>query len=242
MKHVSKQCSLRTNQKGGSTLITTVVVLMLLSVLGLGLLHMARSGMETCGGFQTSEQAFNVAEAGLELVGRTAITNYYSAINSLFFNPQDVTRLPDPNFSDLDALLKQEGTAGAAYTTYFGNFPSFKGQLTVDEENGIVGEYFVRIVDNDVLELEEGTYFNRYEDEDGDYYNDQVLPNFTIDRDHNLLIQSRAVIRVGDRILATKLVSARFCAIPEGSGSQVRQSAANVNLTPAYCKQPWLVQ
>ena len=231
-----------TGEHGGATLITTIVILMLLTVLALGLMHMSRSGMETCGGVQSSEQAFNVAEAGLELVARTEITSYYTAINCLYFDAGDQTRLPDPNFGDLDALLNQEGEAGAAYATYFANFPTFKGQITVDEENGIVGDYFVRVVDNDVLELEDGTYFNRYEDEDGDYYNNSVLANFTVDRDQNLLIQSRAIIRQGNRIIATRMVSARFCAIPEGSGSQVRQSAANTNLTPAFCKQPWLVQ
>ena len=242
MNQTKQRIDQETSQRGGATLITTVVILMLLTVLAIGLMHMARGGMQTCGGFQSSEQAFNVAEAGLELVGRTAVSNYYAAMNSLFFDSGDFTRLPDPNFGDLDALLEQEGDTGAAYATYYSNFPAFKGQIVVDEENNIVGDYFVRIVDNDVLELEEGTYFNRYEDEDGDYYNGQVLPNFTVDRDQNLLIQSRSIIRQGELIIATRMISARFCAIPEGSGSQVRQSAANVNLTPAFCKQPWLVQ
>jgi len=62
-------------QKGGATLITTLVVLLLLTVLGIGLLHMSTANMQSAGGYQSSEQAFNVAEAGLELVGRNYITN-----------------------------------------------------------------------------------------------------------------------------------------------------------------------
>ncbi len=229
-------------EHGGATLITTIVILLLLTVLALGLMHMSRGSIQAAGSYQTSEQALHVAEAGMELVGRTMISSYYSAINSMFYDGGDIARLPDPNFGDLEALLEGTGENGAMYATYYGQFPSFKGQVVVDEENNLIGEYFVRIVDNDVLELEDGDYYNRYEDEDGDYYNNVIQPNFTVDRDYNLLIQSRAVIRSGETIVATRMVSARFCAIPEGSGSQVRQSAANTNLTPAFCKQPWLVR
>lgn len=230
------------SEHGGATLITTIVVLLLLTVLAMGLMHMSRASIQAAGSYQTSEQALHVAEAGMELVGRTMISSYYSAINSLFFDQGDITRLPDPDFGDLEALLEQTGDNGARYATYYGQFPGFRGEVVVDEENNLIGEYFVRIVDNDVIELEDGDYYNRYEDEDGDYYNGIIQPNFTVDRDYNLLIQSRAIIRSGEKIIATRMVSARFCAIPEGSGSQVRQSAANTNLTPAFCKQPWLVR
>ncbi|NOY23805.1 MAG: hypothetical protein GXO70_09900 [Acidobacteria bacterium] len=229
-------------QKGGATLITTLVVLLLLTVLGMGLLRMSTDNIQSAGGYQSSEQAFNVAEAGLELVGRNYITNYYAAINYLFANRSDITQLPDPNFGDLDALISNTGVNGAYYATYYSQFPQFTGEVQIDEEIGLSGTYYVRIIDNDVLTLEDGNYYNRYEDEDGDYYNNVIQPNFTIDRDHNLLIQSRSIIRKGNTIIATKLVTARFCSIPEASGSQVSQSAANVNLTPAFCKQPWLVK
>jgi len=234
------------NEKGGATLIITVIILLMLTVLGMGLLNMSKGNVQISGGYQLSEQAFFVAESGLENVGRNEITTYYSAVNALFFDKTDLTKMPDRDFNDFDDLFE----GGTLYGDYYAHFPNFKGSVTVDGDNNIVGYYFVRIIDNDNMVLKSayeysnetsGIVTNRREDEDGDPFDANFEANFSLDRDGSLYIQSRGVIAQVDgngkitKILATKLITTKTCAIEESTGSQAGESAANSSLTPEFC-------
>jgi hypothetical protein len=218
----------------------------MLTVLGLGLLNMSKGNVQIAGGYQLSEQAFFVAEAGLENVGRNEITTYYSAINALFFDKGNLTKLPDKDFNDFDDLFKSTG----AYTVYYSHFPGFRDSVTIDSDNNIKGYYFVRIIDNDNMVLKSayeysnessGVVTNRREDEDGDPFDKNFTANFSLDRDGSVYIQSRGIIAQVDgngeivKILATKLITTKTCAIEESTGAQAGESAANASLTPEFC-------
>lgn len=228
------------NEKGGSTLLTTVIILIMLTILGMGLLNMSKGNVEIAGGYQLSEQAFFVAEAGLENIARNNLLTYYSAINAMFYSGSDLAILPDPDFNDFDDLQNKSGN----YSSYYSNFPNFTDTIIIDPENNITGKYFVRIIDNDYMVLKSAYEYsesssegvrNRREDEDGNPFDVNFLANYSLDRDGSIYIQCRALIMQGNRILATKLITTKTCVIEESSGSQAGESAANASLTPEFC-------
>lgn len=228
------------NEKGGATLITTIIVLLMLTILGFGLLNMAKGNVQVAGGYQLSEQAFFVAEAGIENVARNQLLTYYSAINSLFYDRSDLTKMPDPDFNDFNDLENKTG----AYASYYSHFPGFTDSIVLDSTNNIIGYYYVRIVDNDYMVLKSVYEYsaetstgvsNRREDEDGNPFDENFLANFSMDRDGSVYIQCRSVIMQGSTILSSKLITTKTCAIEESTGSQAGESAANTSLTPEFC-------
>jgi len=236
-------------EKGGATLTGVVIILLLLGVLGFTLLKLSRSSVVIATSYEKNEQAFNVAESGLQLFVNTYVNTYNDIINYLFYNPANVNSLPDPRFADFDALLNGEGDLGNIYAVYFGHFPELKGSYIIDPgsptstSDDVVGEYYIRVLDNDIFLSEDGDILkNQLEDEDGDPYNNIVLANMKIDRDKNFFIQARGIVRQGNRILGSKLVTIRICAIEESSGTQKGGSAANVNIGKRFCIQPNYVQ
>jgi len=233
------------NNKGGATLTATIIILMLLSVLGLTLLSLSNSSIKISTSFEKNEQAFNVAESGLQNIVQTKLGTYNDIVTYLFFDPADVNSLPDPRFADFDAIINGQGDLGSIYSAYYSHFPELMGSYIVDPgdpsstADDVVGEYFVRVLDNDIFLSEDGDYFaNQLEDEDGDPDNGVVEANMRVDRDKNFFVQARGVIRQGNKILGTRLITVRICAIQEASGTQKGGSSANVNLTKRFCIQP----
>ncbi|WP_201327863.1 pilus assembly PilX N-terminal domain-containing protein [Thermotomaculum hydrothermale] len=231
-------------EKGAATLTATIIILMLLSVLGITLLYLSKSSLKIATSFEKNEQAFNVAESGLENIVRTRLSTYNDLITYLFYNPSDLDSLPDPRFADFDALINGQGANGSLYSAYYSHFPFLKGSYVVDGGNpsdssdDVVGEYYIRIIDNDIFINEDGDLFkNQLEDEDGDPSNGVVLANMRIDRDRNFFVQGRGIIRQGTRILGTKLITIRICAIEQASGTQKGGSAANANVAKRFCIQ-----
>lgn len=237
------------NEKGGATLTGVVIILLLLGVLGFTLLKLSRSSVVVATSYEKNEQAFNVAESGLQLFVNTYVNTYNDIITYLFYDPANVNSLPDPRFADFDALLNGAGELGDIYATYFGQFTELKGSYIIDPgspastSDDLIGEYYIRVLDNDIFINEDGDLFrNQLEDEDGDPYNGSVLANMKIDRDKNFFVQARGIVRQGSRILGSKLVTIRICAIEESSGTQKGGSAANVNIGKRFCLQPNYVQ
>ena len=231
-------------KKGAATLTATIIILMLLSVLGITLLYLSKSSVKIATSFEKNEQAFNVAESGLENIVRTRLSTYNDLITYLFFDPANLNSLPDPRFADFDGLLTGGGTFGQLYSTYYSHFPFLTGSYVVDggdpstTADDVVGEYYIRVLDNDIFINEDGDYFrNQLEDEDGDPNNGVVQANMRIDRDRNFFVQARGIIRQGTRILGTRLVTIRICAIEQSSGTQKGGSAANTNLGKRFCIQ-----
>ncbi len=237
------------DKKGAATLTATIIILMLLTVLGLTLLTLSKSSVRISTSFEKNEQAFNVAESGLENIVRTRLTTYNDLITYLFYNPSNLNTLPDPRFADFDAILNGQGTFGNLYSTYYSHFPELTGSFVVDQgdpsnpNDDLIGEYYIRVLDNDIFINEDGDMFrNQLEDEDGDPDNGTVLANMRMDRDRNFFVQARGIIRQGNRILGTRLITVRICAIQEATGTQKGGSAANVNLTRRFCLQPNYIQ
>ncbi len=236
-------------EKGGATLTGVVIILLLLGVLGFTLLKLSRSSLVIATSYEKNEQAFNVAESGLQLFVNNYINTYNDIITYLFYDEANLESLPDPRFADFDALLNGAGELGDIYATYFGHFPELKGSYVIDPgspastSDDVIGEYYIRVVDNDIYIDEDGTFYrNQLEDEDGDPYNNSVLANMKIDRDKNFFIQARGIVRQGNRILGSKLITVRICAIEESSGTQKGGSAANVNTGKRFCLQPNYLQ
>ncbi len=241
--------SILNNKKGGATLTGVVIILLLLGVLGFTLLKLSRSGMLIATSYEKNEQAFNVAESGLQFFVNTYITTYNDIITYLFYDPANLNSLPDPRFADFDALLNYSGEIGSLYNNYYSHFPELKGSYIIDEgsptstSDDVIGEYYVRVLDNDIFMTEDGdTLMNQLEDEDGDPYNNAVIANMKIDRDKNFFIQARGIVRQGNRILGSKLITIRICAIEQSTGTQKGGSAANVNIGKRFCIQPNYVQ
>ncbi len=240
---------MRCGNKGGATITAVIIILMLLGVLGFTLLKLSNSSVKIATSFEKNEQAFNVAESGLENVVRTRLSTYNDLITYLFYDPSDLTILPDPRFGDFDGLLNGGGNFGELYSAYYSNFPFLRGSFIVDNgdpatpDDDIIGEYFIRVLDNDIFINEDGDYLrNAFEDEDGDPDNQFVLVNMKIDRDRNFFVQARGIIRQGNRVLGSRLIVVRICAIEQASGTQKGGSAANVNMGKRFCLQPNYVQ
>ncbi len=236
---------MRVEERGAATLTATIIIVMLLTILGLTLLVLSKSGIKFSTGFEKNEQAFNVAESGLENIVRTRLITYNDIITYLFYNPANVNSLPDPRFANFNALINGQGPLGQLYSNYYANFPFLKGSYVVDDGgtsnpgDDIVGEYYIRVIDNDIFFDDNGRRFgNVMEDEDGDPNNGIIQANLRMDRDRNFFVQARGVIRQGNRILGTKLITVRICAIEESSGTQKGGSAANANLAKRFCVQP----
>ncbi len=232
------------NNKGAATLTATIIILMLLSVLGMTLLYLSKSSIKIATSFEKNEQAFNVAESGLENIVNTRLTTYNDIITYLFYNPSNLDSLPDQRFADFDGLLNGQGNLGQLYSAYYSHFPFLTGSYVVDRgdpsttSDDVVGEYYIRVIDNDIFIDEDGNYLkNQLEDEDGDPNNNVVQANMRIDRDRNFFVQARGIIRQGNRILGTKLITVRICAIEQSSGTQKGGSAANTNVAKRYCVQ-----
>ena len=231
-------------RKGAATLTATIIILMLLSVLGMTLLYLSKSSIKIATSFEKNEQAFNVAESGLENIVRTRLNTYNDIITYLFYDPGHIDSLPDPRFADFDGILNGQGDFGQLYSQYYSHFPFLTGSYVVDSgdpsttSDDVVGEFYVRIIDNDIFIDEDGRYFrNKLEDEDGDPNNAVIQVNMRMDRDRNFFVQARGIIRQGSRILGTRLITMKICAIEQSSGTQKGGSAANVNLAKRFCIQ-----
>ncbi len=231
--------------KGGATLTATVIILMLLSVLGLTLLSLSRSSIKIATSFEKNEQAFNVAESGLQNIVQTKLGTYNDIITYLFYNPADLDSLPDERFADFDGIINGQGNFGSLYSAYYSHFPELRGSYVVDTgdpsspSDDVIGEYYVRVLDNDIFINEDGDHFaNQLEDEDGDPDNGAVLANMRVDRDKNFFVQARGIIRQGNKILGTRLITVRICAIQGSSGTQKGGSSANVDIAKRFCVQP----
>ncbi len=232
-------------KKGAATLTATIIILMLLSVLGITLLYLSKSSVKIATSFEKNEQAFNVAESGLENIVRTRLNTYNDIITYLFYDPSNINSLPDPRFADFDGILNGQGNFGQLYSTYYSHFPFLTGSYVVDQgdpsttSDDVVGEFYIRILDNDIFIDEDGRSFrNKLEDEDGDPNNGIIQVNMRMDRDRNFFVQARGIIRQGSRILGTRLITVKICAIEESSGTQKGGSAANTNIAKRYCVQP----
>ena len=230
--------------KGAATLTATIIILMLLSVLGITLLYLSKSSIKIATSFEKNEQAFNVAESGLENIVRTRLNTYNDIITYLFYNPANLNSLPDPSFADFDGILNGQGDYGQLYSAYYSHFPELTGSYIVDPGNAstsaddVIGEFYIRVIDNDFFKDEEGNKLaNLLEDEDGDPNNGVVQANMRVDRDKNFFVQARGIIRQGNRILGTKLITVRICAIEQSTGTQKGGSAANVNIGKRFCIQ-----
>ncbi len=230
--------------KGAATLTATIIILMLLSVLGITLLYLSKSSIKIATSFEKNEQAFNVAESGLQNIVQTRLGTYNDIITYLFYNPANLDSLPDPRFADFDGILNGEGDFGQLYSVYYSHFPELTGSYIVDpgdsstSSDDVVGEFYIRVIDNDIFMNEDGDYFkNQLEDEDGDPENGVVQANMRVDRDKNFFVQARGIIRQGNRILGTKLITVRICAIEQSSGTQKGGSAANANIGKRFCIQ-----
>lgn len=88
------------NRQRGASLIIGLVLLLVLSILAVSTMSSATFGLTMAGNAQYSENAFQVAEAGVEV-----------AINAGPFNDQVPTVVPDTNVTDLNG--DELGTYGA---------------------------------------------------------------------------------------------------------------------------------
>jgi len=231
---------IKNSEKGGAVLITTILILMISAVIAMSLLNSSRVGSKVSANYKLQENAFNVAEAGFESV-RTQLLNFATATSQLFFDPGNPNSLYDPNFNDYSEIT---GTGGP-YASYYGTYPQYKGTMPITLPNGqtLTGEWFVRIIDNDLVCNEpvsgdylQGGYLNiqkikdilanttpssdeRIQQMNGIILNCRELNNggagdcnamptinFSQNEDNSVFVESRAIIRQGNQIVASRLV------------------------------------
>ena len=158
----------KNSERGGAVLITTILILMISAVIAISLLNSSRVGSRVSSNYKLQENAFNVAEAGFERA-RSQILNFASVTAQLFYDPANPNTLYDPNFNDYGQIT---GTAGV-YGNYYGTYPQYKGTMPITLPDGqtLTGEWYVRIIDNDLVcnEPVSGDYLQ------GDYLNVQKI-------------------------------------------------------------------
>ena len=149
----------KNSERGGAVLITTILILMISAVIAMSLLNSSRVGSRVSSNYKLQENAFNVAEAGIESV-RSLISSHALNFNDirkkyLFYNTSDATasdakKLYDPNFNRYSEITSNSGV----YGDYYGRCPSkFKGTIPITLPDGetLKGEWYVRIIDNDIV-------------------------------------------------------------------------------------------
>jgi len=158
----------KNSERGGAVLITTILILMIRAVIAISLLNSSRVGSRVSSNYKLQENAYNVAEAGFERV-RSQILNFASVSGQLFFDPASVNTLYDPNFNNYGQITG----GGGLYASYYGNYPQYKGTMPITLPGGqtLTGEWYVRIIDNDLIcnEPLSGDYLQ------GDYLNVQKI-------------------------------------------------------------------
>ena len=158
----------KNSERGGAVLITTILILMISAVIAMSLLNSSRVGSRVSANYKLQENAFNVAEAGFESV-RSQILNFANDKAQLFYDPAKTGTLYDPNFNLYSEIT---GTSGL-YASYYGKYPQYKGTIPITLPGGetLTGEWYVRIIDNDLVcnEPLSGDYLQ------GDYLNVQTI-------------------------------------------------------------------
>ncbi len=158
----------KNSERGGAVLITTILILMISAVIAISLLNSSRVGSRVSSNYKLQENAFNVAEAGFERV-RSQILNFANVTAQLFYDPANPNTLYDPNFNDYGQITG----GGGLYASYYGKYPQYKGTMPITLPGGqtLTGEWYVRIIDNDLVcnEPLSGDYLQ------GDYLNVQKI-------------------------------------------------------------------
>ena len=245
----------RNSQRGGAVLITTVLILLIGGVLAIALLNSSRIGSRVSANYKLQENAFNIAEMGFERV-RSTFVNFNNITSMLFFNPANTASLYDPNFN----LYGEFGNGSGVYGTYYAINPQLRGTevIQLPDGNTLTGEWFIRIIDNDLVcnEPLSGNFvtadgflnidhiktvlsadYDTPEDEKramsgimlscreldntsaggtGESCNTMPTIDFSTNQDRSIFVESLAIIRQGNDVIASRLV--RFLVRTEATG------------------------
>jgi hypothetical protein len=219
---------IRKNEKGGATLITTILILAILTVFGIAVLQTTSTNNRIAGNFKLDENAFGVAEAGL-VEASNLVSSWSNLTGRLFCKNGDVTVLPDIPFNDFVHIVQETGD----YAGYFDGTKGIKGTVNIPVTGGetLTGRYYVRFIDNDRVDTNgDGIHdlANIAEDtQSGTGFVPDFGPNG--DLDNNVYIESLGVILRGNTVIASKVIKVRICNRESVTGyeGQVQQGPGN---------------